>query len=510
MNDINFIKTQGGLNKPIADADNISGLLFYSSTLPSGFSSGARVKQILDLKDAEAKGITTGETTAETKASGGAIEVTAAGTEGEEIIIGVSYGSIEEGIDVELGRYTIAEGDDADAIMTELEEVINDNTSSTGFEANYAEGKISLTAPAGLGATINGDSHIRFITAGTSTATVTQFSGGVNGASAYAIIHYHVKEFFRINKGATLYVGIFAIPESVDFSELITMQSFAEGTIKQFGIYYTEAAYATSQVSAIQTQVAALETAYRPVVVLYQPDIADVSDLTTLGNLRALTAPGVAVLIGQDGNNLGKDLFDTNEITIGCLGAALGLLSKLSVQECLGYVEKSNVSDGSELETPAFGNGDLIRDDESGNLRTALSAKGYIFVDKYTDYPGSYYNDSHTAITLTSDYQSIEANRVWNKAMRGIRTKLLPKFKSNVDVDTSGKLSYDFVKHLETLAQKHLDDMQAAGEISATRAYIDPDQDVVTTSKLIIEVEYIPTGVIRQLDVYLGPTSQIV
>jgi hypothetical protein len=56
---ITFIKGQGGLGRPLAGEDYLSGMLFYcaNAKLPSGFSTSKREATIYSLADAEALGI---------------------------------------------------------------------------------------------------------------------------------------------------------------------------------------------------------------------------------------------------------------------------------------------------------------------------------------------------------------------------------------------------------------------------------------------------------------------
>ena len=56
-NDVIFNKGQGGLGRPLAGTDYVSGMLFYSATLPSGFSSSDRIKIVYSVEEAEALGI---------------------------------------------------------------------------------------------------------------------------------------------------------------------------------------------------------------------------------------------------------------------------------------------------------------------------------------------------------------------------------------------------------------------------------------------------------------------
>src|SRR4051812_29089967 len=57
LNDVSFVKGQGGLGRPLTGEDHISALILYSNTYPSGFSSGAPIVKMFSPADAEAAGI---------------------------------------------------------------------------------------------------------------------------------------------------------------------------------------------------------------------------------------------------------------------------------------------------------------------------------------------------------------------------------------------------------------------------------------------------------------------
>ena len=48
---ITFVNGQGGLGRPLAGEDFISGLLYYTATLPSGYSSSDRIKKFFSVAD---------------------------------------------------------------------------------------------------------------------------------------------------------------------------------------------------------------------------------------------------------------------------------------------------------------------------------------------------------------------------------------------------------------------------------------------------------------------------
>ncbi|MEG2599740.1 MAG: DUF2586 domain-containing protein, partial [Muribaculaceae bacterium] len=53
------------------------------------------------------------------------------------------------------------------------------------------------------------------------------------------MLHYHLSEVYRINPGVTLYVGVFTTPANgtYTFSEVKAMQNYAEGSMRQLGVW---------------------------------------------------------------------------------------------------------------------------------------------------------------------------------------------------------------------------------------------------------------------------------
>jgi hypothetical protein len=46
--------------------------------------------------------------------------------------------------------------------------------------------------------------------------------------------------------------------------------------------------------------------------------------------------------------------------------------------------------------------------------------------------------------------------------------------------------------------------MERDGELSGFKIFINPDQDVLSTSKLIVTMKIVPVGVLREITVNLG------
>lgn len=324
---------------------------------------------------------------------------------------------------------------------------------------------------------------------------------------AYPVQYYHISEFFRINPNALLYVGFFTTPVSTyNFNEVLLMQSQANGKLRQIGVYVA-LAFAVQELATLQARYNELFALKTPAHLIYAPNIGAVSDLSTLPNIRTGVNSSVSVCIGQDGAGAGDLLYTS--ASISCIGAMLGTIAKSAVHENIAWIERFNASNGFELETPAFANGQLVKD-ISGTVISGLNDKGYIFLRKVIGIDGTYFNDSHTATLVTSDYAYIENNRAIDKAIREIYKALLPNLSSPVYADpTTGKLSEITVRALEATAENPLNTMIANGELSGARVEIDENQNVLSTSKVVVNAQLVPVGVARTIEVQIGYTLNL-
>ena len=389
LNDITFIKGQGGLGRPLPTKDHVSGLVAYltDANLPAGFSATDRIKKVFSIQEAEALG--------------------------------------------------------------------------------FAEGSAT-----------NGD------------------------------IWYHINQYFVNQPQGELCIGLYD-STSVDYSVIETVQTFAEGEIRQIAVYDPGTTFATAQIATLNTSVNNLEAIHMPLHVIYAGDISATTDLTTLPDLRALTSNDVSVCIGQDGNAAGAALYTSKSYTISCIGALLGAVSFANVHEDVAWIEKFNMVKGAEFDVPAIGNGALYKSLSSG-LVSSLNDKGYIFLRKHIGISGSYFNDSHTCIAVTSDFAYIENNRTIDKAIRQVRARLLPKIASPVITDpATGYLPEETIALFKNDADLALEQMLRDNELSGFQTIINPEQNVASTSKIVVNIELVPVGVARNIEVNIGFTVSL-
>lgn len=505
LNDIIFIKGQGGLGRPLAGEDYISGLSFYANDedLPSGFTASDRIKLVGSVQDAENLGITNDYPDATSATF--TVVLDSLGATGD--VGKVDYTNVD-GSTLNLVNYTVPAADNTIILQGQaMTSAINGGTYVHGFSAAFdGVDTITVTVPKEQGYYPSDNNPVSIFASGDLFLILTQPTGGT--PSKIAIWHYHIAEYFRIQPKGSLYICFSQFTMGNTFVELQAMQIYAGGKIRQIGIY-KDGSFFDGDLATIQAVLNILDGEHMPVSsVIYASDIQGIGDLTTLPDLNPQNAPKVSVVISQDGAGQGAFLYKTNFKSITTLGATLGAVSLASVSEDIAWPVKFNISSGAECDTIAFANGQLATSVSRSNQET-LDNRRYIFLVKYVGLAGSYFNDSHTAVAVNSDYAYIENNRTIDKAIRNVYAAMIAYINSPLVLNTDGTLSDTTVAFFESLANTSLDDMVRATELSAKSVVIDPTQNVLSTGNITITVKLLPVGVARQITVNIGFTTTI-
>lgn len=333
--------------------------------------------------------------------------------------------------------------------------------------------------------------------------------GIVEGSADHAVEHYTIKTFFDQNPRGKLWVGIYDLTANADdFDEIVQMQSIANGEIRQFGIVdLTESSVVRIGVddvhTKIQTKVNALKAIDQPCSVLIGFEDSGMTSAADYLDLSAETTTNVSIIIGQDGAKDGAKLATSNGTSIPAVGAFLGAVSLAKVNENIGWVAKFRFDGTGEFAVPKLGSGELFKNIPAA-LEDTLNNYGYLFLKTHTGRAGTYANYSWTAAEKTSDFSTIENNRTMDKAIRQIRTFMLPNLNAPVDVNDDGTLTENAIAIFENAARRGLDSMERDTEISAFNVSIDPTQDILTTSNLIIAVAIVPVGVAKKITINIG------
>lgn len=316
------------------------------------------------------------------------------------------------------------------------------------------------------------------------------------------VLHYILESIFNMNPGVSLYVGIFKPAAGTNaFSEIKLIQNFAGGRLRQVGVWNGAVELSDTIINSLQSVATTLEAQNKPLSILYAPKVADV---TSLEGYTKAGRKNVSVVIAQDGEGtalaLYKDAGNAAKASVSALGDLLGAVSKAKVHQSVAWVEQFPTN----IAVAAFGDGTKYRDLDTATIEE-LDADRFIFCRTYDGFAGTFFNDNHTLDLPTSDYAYISDVRTMDKAVRGIRSYLLPKLGRPMKVDAStGKLERTAVEHLITTGNKALEDMERDGELSGYKFDIDPDQNILSTSRVRGVIKNVPVGVMRNLDLEIG------
>jgi len=320
------------------------------------------------------------------------------------------------------------------------------------------------------------------------------------------VIKYHVAEYYN-RSVESLYVKIVGASTST-FDDVVTLKDFAEGEPRQYGVLDLEDNYSSGRLNLLQGQADKLEAEKAPGQIVYSADIS--GTVESLASLQAESAPRVSFVISEDlsDESKAKELRDNGASFVGSIGAVLGAVSSVKVSTSIAYVEEVNLASFG-YSNPGFIDGSLLKDKSSVLLDT-LDTYHYIFVRKFVDLGGSYFNFAYTAVNdAQSDFNTIDLNRTYDKAYRALRVALLKKVCAPALVDSNGNLNFGFVKNLESLAGKQLQFMKNAEEISDFVVSIDPTQKVLETSTINVVAKIIPVGTAKEIDVKLGFSTKL-
>jgi len=496
-------RTQGNIVRPALSDDSTSGMVFYSNTYPSGFSGATQVAVVNSVKEAYDLGIVDDYST-ETKATS-TITFNTAISNSTSVTVLSNFPSAATEV---VSAFTFSATGTASQ-ATELATYINNGLE---YFASATNNVVTVTAPQStnsqlVGANIN--TKTLSFSGGSGNVTITAFSGGVStDVRPWA---YHISEHFRLGNGR-LYIGVFPVPGSFTFNEIKTLQDFANGEIRQVGVYKSgswSGTFTAADVNSIQEVCNTLGDEKHPLSVVLQPNINGLT-LNALPNLQAYSAPNVSVLIGQDGANVGAAIANVFTYSVGMMGAVTGVISSFRVSDSIAWVGKlqSLPFSTAELDTPAFANKALVSN-TSTVAQDALADKNYTFLRRIPDLAGSFISDSKTAVSNTNSFFSIERNRTIDKARRVVAAGLSPLLNSPVDVNSDGTLSALTINVYKQVCNTQLDVMVSNQELSAYSVNIDPNQNVLATDTINITLVLTPKGVARfiTVDVSFGVTA---
>jgi hypothetical protein len=192
---------------------------------------------------------------------------------------------------------------------------------------------------------------------------------------------------------------------------------------------------------------------------------------------------------GYAGTVLGGSLNDGS----GSVGLALGRAVKYGAEVKIGKVANG------PLNIDQVYIGDKLLKDVT-TLDT-LHGAGFISFMTHPGKAGFYFGIDR--MCSTDDYRLLAYGRVVDKAALIAAAVYTDQIEDEVDLDDSGKLSTDEIIFLEEKIKQQIN-VSMGSQISDVLVYINPNQDVQSTSKLTVKLRVKPKGYTSFIDVDLG------
>jgi hypothetical protein len=235
----------------------------------------------------------------------------------------------------------------------------------------------------------------------------------------------------------------------------------------------------------------ATTTLYAPLFVIFDAQGYDASkpltDMTASENNR------VAIMLG--------------DTVVGSATSAVGLLAgriaAISVQRNVGRVK-----DGALVPSTMFIGAKKI--EEANTVIADAYDKGYIIPRKYVGRAGYFFADDQMACDPTDDYAHIALRRTVDKAYRIAYNTLLDYMLDEIEINKDGTMQIAVIKSWQSAVEGAINrQMTANGELSGgdeggCECYIDPTQNVLSSSKVHLVLKVRPYGYARQIEVDLG------
>lgn len=329
-----------------------------------------------------------------------------------------------------------------------------------------------------------------------------------------AVLYKHVTEFYD-EAGSGVKLIVYPVAQSSKATDLCDYTKSGEGTLRDLitkkngalrgiGIAGINSGSTTASTNGVDPDVLtalakaqqlgewAADEMYAPLFIVLEGRNYD--QAKELKDLSQEKYNRVCVLIG-----------DTKPTGGGaCMGTLLGRIASIPVQRNIGRVK-----DGSLAPLEMYVGARKV--DESSNVIKGIFEKGYIVVRKHVGRSGYYFADDPMACAPTDDYSHLTNRRVIDKAFRIAYDTMLEELLDELNLNEDGTLQYAVVKSWQQALENAINrQMTASGELSSDSegngciCYIDANQNVVSTSRIEVNLKVRPHGYSRYIDVNLG------
>lgn len=318
--------------------------------------------------------------------------------------------------------------------------------------------------------------------------------------------HKHIAAFYG-EAGAGTPLWVMLASDATTMTEMLTDVTLAKklivdasGNIRMLGVLSETTGLVENALDAdVATAVAAaqalaeeFEEKYMPFRVLLSGTQFD-GDVAGLVDYREANFNKVACLIAND-----------DATAYAAVGLALGRLAATPVQRKL-----SRVKNGPILNFEAF-----FTDGETIESKTdqwdAIDDKGYVFLRSFAGRSGYYFTNDKTLTAPTDDFRSLANGLVMDKALIIAYNVLVEELSDEVLIAENGSIHPAIIKNWQTRLETNIGQIMVdSGELSAVKANIAPEQNVLSTGKVDVNLQLLPVGYADFIEVNIGFTTQI-
>lgn len=353
-------------------------------------------------------------------------------------------------------------------------------------------------------------------------------------AAQGVLLHHHVSEYFRLAPGQPLYVYLVAqgttleaMCDTTSPTGLRKLLGEVDGKIRQVGVVLNPAPGYAPNVSStgidpdvLAAASKAQETAdevyglHFPVEVILEGRNFDATTVSAVTDLATLECENVSIVVAQD-LDIANDIANAGvnmQTGYACVGTYLGMTAAKGVADSpaeVGLNYQGNLQSLARERFINYGYGNKALRDYTITDQGVIYDKHYVALRTFQGTKGVYFTQSFTCADAENDFLFLELSRTHNKAHRAIYKAYVPYINTKFRLTEQGLLPGEVVKYLENIGNKVFTQMQANGEISAGKTFIDPEQSVVLSRKLLVKWKAVPMGKLEAVDGELSFTLNL-
>ncbi|MWB96751.1 hypothetical protein GON26_20510 [Flavobacterium sp. GA093] len=332
---------------------------------------------------------------------------------------------------------------------------------------------------------------------------------GIEETGTNAFAYQHIKAFYdEAKKGAELWfmlvLSTVKMEEMADITKPFAKKLLADasgkirilGILKKSGTTETitdgldaDVALAVANSQALSEDYA---SRYFPVRVIvsgnkFSGTVADLKDYSTAAFNK------VSILLAN-----------TDGSKEAAIGLALGRIASIPTQRKISRVKDGPVENFNAY----FTNG--LKAESLDTAWDAIHNKGYIFLRSFANRSGYFFTSDVTLTSATDDFNTLARGLVMDEAVLIAYDVLVDELSDEIPVSVQGTIHPATIKSWQNAVEQQINGLMVQqGKLSGAKAFIDENQNVLSTNNLDITLQLLPVGYSDYITVNIGFTTNL-